>query len=278
MHGLRTGFPHKVGLYTSPDLRCIRERIQIDDEPISRDDFAKYFFEVWEGLSTHNSDSTEDSKLLPRYLQLLALLAFHTFIREQTQVAILETHHGGEYDATNVVQNPIVTGITPIGMDHVAQLGPTLENIAWHKAGIFKHGAPAFSAPQDPQPATVLQARAVEKSVELTFVPVKTILPTNSQCMKVPVQRMNCSLAIAIADAFLGCKTSRGHHQLTRNDIVQGIEKFSWPGRFEIIQVGKCEWFLDGAHNELSVKQAAMWFAETTPRRTYAECPIFSGL
>lgn len=275
-HGLRTGFPHKVGLYTSPDLRCVRERIQIDEEPISKDTFAKYFFEVWDGLSTHNPESTEDSKPLPRYLQLLALLAFHTFIREQTQVAILETHHGGEYDATNVVQKPAVTGITPIGMDHVAQLGPTLESIAWHKSGIFKHGAPAFSAPQDPQLATVFQARAAEKGVELTFVPVDMTLPTDSRSLTVPVQKMNCSLAIAISNAFLRCKAPHGHHQLTQDDIVQGIEKFSWPGRFETIQDGKCEWFLDGAHNELSVKQAAMWFAEITPRRTYADCPIFS--
>jgi folylpolyglutamate synthase len=161
-------------------------------------------------------------------------------------------------------------------MDHVAQLGPTLESIAWHKAGILKHGAPAFSAPQDPQAATVLQNRASEKSVELTFVPVDTTLSTNSQCLNVPVQKMNCSLAIAISDAFLACKAPRGHHQLTRSDLVQGIEQFSWPGRFETIQDGKCEWFLDGAHNELSVKQAAMWFANITPRRKYADCPISS--
>lgn len=277
-HGLRTGFPLKVGLYTSPDLGCVRERIQIDDKPISQETFAKYFFEVWDGLSAHNSGHTEVTKTLPRYLQLLALLAFHTFIREQTQVAIFETHHGGEYDATNVIQQPVVTGITPIGMDHVAQLGPTVESIAWHKAGIFKHGAPAFSAPQDTRPAEVLKARAAEKSVELMFVPTATTFPTNSRSIKVPVQKMNCSLAIAISNAFLRCKAHQGHDELTQDDIIQGIENFSWPGRFEIIQDGKCEWFLDGAHNELSVKQAAMWFAEVTTKQTYAGCPVSAWL
>jgi folylpolyglutamate synthase len=273
-HGLRTGFPAKTGLYTSPDLRCIRERIQLDDQPITKDAFAKYFFEVWDGLSGRILEATEDTKRLPRYLQLLALLALHTFIREQTEVVILETHHGGEYDATNVIQRPAVTGITPIGMDHVAQLGPTLESIAWHKAGIFKHGTPAFSAPQDPQTAAVLQTRAVEKSVELTFVPVDTTLSTNTQSLTVPVQRMNCSLAIAISNAFLKRKTSGSQHVLTQSDIAEGIENFSWPGRFETIQEGQCSWFLDGAHNELSVKQAAMWFAQVTTGRTYVFfCP-----
>lgn len=270
-HGLRTGFPYKIGLYTSPDLRCVRERIQLDDKPITEDIFAKYFFEVWDGVSSRDPEIREDSKTPPRYLQLLALLALHTFIREQTEVVILETHHGGEYDATNVVQKPAVTGITPIGMDHVAQLGPTLESIAWHKAGIFKHGAPAFSAPQDPQTEAVLQTRAAEKNVDLTFVPVDTTLPTNSQSLNVPVQRMNCSLAIAISNAFLKHKAPGGHHQLSQSDIVEGIEKFSWPGRFETIREGKCSWFLDGAHNELSVRQAAMWFAQATPKRKYAD-------
>jgi folylpolyglutamate synthase len=272
-HGLRTGYPAKIGLYTSPDLRCIRERIQLDDQPITKDAFAKYFFEVWDGVSSRNPETTEDSKKLPRYLQLLALLALHSFIREKTEVVILETHHGGEYDATNVVQKPAVTGITPIGMDHVAQLGPTLESIAWHKAGIFKHGAPAFSAPQDPQTAAVLQTRAVEKSVELTFVPVDTTLSTNTQSLNVTVQKMNCSLAIAISNAFLKRTTTGRQHVLSQAVIAEGTENFSWPGRFETIQEGQCSWFLDGAHNELSVKQAAMWFAEVTPKRRYADSP-----
>lgn len=67
---------------------------------------------------------------MPRFLQLLALVAFHTFIREETEAAIYERHDAGEYDATNVVQKPIVTGITSLGLDHIAQLGPSIENIA----------------------------------------------------------------------------------------------------------------------------------------------------
>ena len=128
---------------------------------------------------------------MPRYLQLLALVAFHTFIKEATDAAIWETHHGGEYDATNFVQEPVVTGITAIGMDHVEQLGPTIENVAWHKAGIFKSGTPGFSAPQDPIVTTVLQARAEDKKVELGLVDANPSLPANVRALQTSAQRTN---------------------------------------------------------------------------------------
>ena len=160
-----------------------------------------------------------------------------------------------------------MTGVTSIGLDHVAQLGPSLENIAWHKAGIFKHGAPAFSALQEPHAKAVLQGRAAEKDVALKFVPVRTTLPADALALEVPVQRTNCSLAVALTEAFLERKALEEHRQLTQEDISEGVKTFSWPGRFEIIQDGMCDWFLDGAHNDLSVKQVAVWFAQTTTKR-----------
>ncbi|TGZ78639.1 putative tetrahydrofolylpolyglutamate synthase [Ascodesmis nigricans] len=265
VHGLRTGFPGKVGLYTSPDLRGIRERIQINNKPVSEALFTQYFFEVWDGLSSQSAltPGHDGKDKMPRFLQLLALIAFHTFIRERTDVAIFETHHGGEYDATNVIPKPAVTGITAIALDHVAQLGPTIENVAWHKSGIFKHGVPAFSSSQDPAVISVFQARAKEKEVPLKFVEVDQSLPKDAWALHAPVQRINCSLALAIAEAFLELKAPAESRSLTPEDIAQGIERFNWPGRYETIVEGNNHWFLDGAHNELSVKHVAEWFAKT---------------
>lgn len=220
-----------------------------------------YFFEVWDRLSSQDSHIIGGREKMPRFLQLLALVAFHTFIREETEAAIYETHHGGEYDATNVVQKPIVTGITSIGLDHAAQLGPSIENIAWHKAGIFKPETPAFSAPQDPLVAAVLQARAAEKGVELKFVDQDSSLPEDAQALQESVQKTNCSLALALVNTFLKRRAPPGSHHLASHSIHQGIENFSWPGRFEIIHDGSNQWFLDGAHNELSIAVAAQWFA-----------------
>lgn len=265
-HSLRTGFPKRIGLYTSPDLQSIRERIQIDDQPISEDLFTRYFFEVWEGLDLGGNAAAvaTSSRRQPRYLQLLALLAFHTFIKENVDAAIIETHHGGEYDATNVIRKPIVTGITSLGMDHVAQLGPTIEDIAWHKAGIFRPGVPAFSVVQESGPSEVLRKRAAERKTDLTFVsPSSCSLPdsnNNRRVLSVPVQRLNCSLALQLAAKFLQLKDSE--HVLDNDDISRGIDGFSWTGRFETIDYGNSQWFLDGAHNTLSLEHTAEWFSK----------------
>ncbi|PGH27153.1 hypothetical protein AJ80_01109 [Polytolypa hystricis UAMH7299] len=197
-HGLKTGFPKRIGLYTSPDLQCIRERIQIDGQPITEDLFTRYFFEVF-GTECRNHTTATLSAASD-------LLAIHTFIREDVDAGIFETHHGGEHDATNVVQKPVVTGITSLGMDHVAQLGPTIEDIAWHKAGVFKAGAPAFSAPQESGPAEVLRNRAAEKMTTLGFISTNSDLPVNDRVLSVPVQRLNCSLALELARPFLQLK------------------------------------------------------------------------
>ncbi|PYH97323.1 folylpolyglutamate synthase [Aspergillus ellipticus CBS 707.79] len=271
-HGLRTGFPRKTGLYTSPDLQCIRERIQINDQPITEDLFTRYFFEVWERLTAPQLEPNSETIRQPRYLQLLALLAFHTFIREEVDAAIFETHHGGEYDATNVIQKPVVTGITSLGMDHVAQLGPTLESIAWHKSGIFKSGAPAFSVLQESGPAEVLRDRAIEKRTNLTFVSTNNLLPANDKNLSVPVQRLNCSLALELARTFVQLKAP--DQTVDASDIADGISNFKWAGRFEVIEDGLSRWFVDGAHNTLSLKQAADWFVTNTCALETRNCRI----
>ncbi|KAL9119551.1 MAG: hypothetical protein Q9187_003896 [Circinaria calcarea] len=258
VHGKVTGHPRKTGLYTSPHIKTIRERIRINFEPISEELFTKRFFEVWDRLPKYPTDALD----VPRYLQFLALLSFHVFIEEKVDVAIYETHMGGEYDATNVVKRPIVTGVTTIGMDHVRLLGPSIEDIAWHKAGIFKPGSLAFSALQEPAVAAVLQRRAAEKEVALKFVDIDSRLPTNARALKPGVQRTNCSLALALVGAFLREMAPKEYSSLTSHDIFHGIDQFLWPGRFHSISHENYQWCIDGAHNELSMQQAAQWFAE----------------
>jgi len=209
-------------------------------------------------LSTHYTGDEQ-----PKYLQLLTLIAIHTFIRERVDVAIFETHHGGEFDATNIFEHPIVTGVTTIGEDHIEQLGPTMQNIAWHKSGIFKTGTPAFSSKQDDVVTSQLMARAQEKHVELrTTDPSQFLLPDHPS-LKPHVQKVNCALALALINAFLQRK-SPGHTCTVDIDIVRkGLDRFRWRGRFQLVHCGNLTWFLDGAHNEISVKEAARWFSDS---------------
>ncbi|KAF2869244.1 putative tetrahydrofolylpolyglutamate synthase [Massariosphaeria phaeospora] len=258
--GERTGFPRKTGLYTSPHLIYPEERIRINFQPIARDLFAIYFFEVWDALLEDDSSV----RTLPRYLQLIALVSFHAFITEGVEAAIFETHHGGEYDATNVIEHPVATVITPLGMDHVKQLGPTIENIAWHKAGIFKRGSCALSSPQEASAAEILRSRASEKGISVQFIANDLSLPADALQLNPDVQRMNCSVALATVRHFLEEKAPKDAAPLSSSDILQGIDRFSWPGRFQLVVEGAFNWFLDGAHNEMSVSKAAEWFIETS--------------
>jgi folylpolyglutamate synthase len=217
---------------------------------------------VWESLLEKN----DGVQPLPRYLQLLALVAFHAFVREGVEAAVFETHHGGEYCATNVIEHPVATIITPIGMDHAQQLGPTVENIAWHKSGIFKPGAEAFSAVQEAAPAEVLRSRATEKDVSIQVIGDDPTLPEDGPKLKPDVQRMNCSLALAAARYVVEKKARKELGPILYSDVEKGIEQFSWPGRFQVLSEPSLEWFLDGAHNEMSVAKTADWFVEMTKR------------
>ncbi len=190
------------------------------------------------------------------------LVSVHTFIRENVDAAIYETHNGGKYDATNIFSKPVVTGISTIGMDHVEQLGPSIDNIAWHKAGIFKSGRPALSAPQEPRAAAVLDRQASERNAILEYVDVDPLLPVNAPALRPHVQRTNASLAIALTRSFLREKAAAQCCDLTGHDINLGVQQFFWIGRFQHITQGRHHWYLDGAHNELSVRNAAEWFAE----------------
>lgn len=255
-HGQRTGFPKRVGLYTSPHLKYVQERIRINSKPLSKDVFARYVFETWDSLKQLDTEG-------PRYLQMLMLVAVHTFLKEKVDVAICETHNGGEFDATNIFQHPVATGIANIGMDHVEQLGPSIENIASHKAGIFKTGSPAFSSMQDPSTAAILEDRARNKGVDLQYVDIYPDLPDDAPSLQPFVQRVNASLALALTNALFTRRQCSENDKLSAEDIRNGALQFSWPGRFQRILQGSQEWFLDGAHNDLSVKIAANWFADT---------------
>ncbi|KAM5480622.1 putative tetrahydrofolate synthase [Microsporum canis] len=257
-HGDKTGFPRKVGLYTSPHIDNIRERIRINGEPISQDIFTSRFFEVWEKLPGKATDLLD----IPRYLQLLALLSVHVFVTEKVDAAIYETHLGGEFDATNIISAPIATAITPISMDHSHLLGPTIEDIAWHKAGIFKSGSLAFSAAQEPAVEAVLRQRAAERGAALRFISLNSELPADAVALRPRVQKLNCSLALAVLRAWLTVKLPE---QSSIDDVIlNGIEKFSWPGRYQQINDGNYRWFLDGAHTDSSLCYAVEWFAERT--------------
>ena len=244
----------------------MRERIQINNSPISEQLFAKYFFEVWDRLS-----ATGESK--PAYFRFLTLVAFHTFIKEQVDTAVIECGIGGEYDSTNLLVSPTVTAVTALGIDHVGMLGDTIEQIAWHKAGIFKRGALAFTVPQPEAAMRVLRERAAANSVNLQETTKNPQIASGQVKLGLAgdFQQSNASLAVAVAKA---------HLQITNHELplefIRGLKLVKWPGRCDMRHDGKVCWCLDGGHTLESIEVAGQWFAEQAKSQNAKRVLIFN--
>lgn len=267
-----TGTPKKSGLFISPHLIAVRERIRINSAPISENLFAKYFFEVWDRLeaSTLHADDGVPLKSKPIYGRYLTLVSWHVFLQEKVHVAVYETGVGGEFDATNVVERPLASGITTLGIDHVYVLGDTVGKIAWHKAGIMKTGSPAFSVEQFSEAAEVLRIRAAEKKVHLTELPINPGIRAVRIKPMATFQQRNASLAIALAETALsklGIKIGEKDAKELPREFKDGLEKTSFRGRCEVKAEGKITWHVDGAHTADSLKVSAQWFAHETEKR-----------
>ncbi|KAI9888008.1 MAG: hypothetical protein M1823_000129 [Watsoniomyces obsoletus] len=260
----------KIGLYTSPHLRSVRERIQINNAPISEEVFARYFFSTWDRLeesARKKGEPPTDVSSKPVYFRFLTLMAFHTYLEEGIDTAIIEAGIGGEYDSTNVILRPSITAITSLGIDHVAMLGNTIEEIAWHKAGIMKPFIPLYTVPQPDGAMAVLEKRAKEKDVEITVVERHPALQHIKLGLAADFQKTNASLAIAVAAAHLrklGFKEIPEDINTTSTlpeEFRRGLENVQWGGRCETRKEGNLTWFIDGGHTLESIKIAGEWYA-----------------
>ncbi|EOD43799.1 putative folylpolyglutamate synthase protein [Neofusicoccum parvum UCRNP2] len=265
--------PKKIGLYTSPHLKSVRERIQINNTPLSEEAFAQYFFEIWDRLEDAARKEGQDATApgsKPVYFRFLTIMALHAYLREGVDTAVIECGIGGEHDSTNVLAHPTVTGVTSLGIDHVAMLGSTLPEIAWHKAGIFKPGAAALSVPQSPDAAAVLRARAAEKGApELVEVARLPQLDAVRLGLAADFQKTNASLAVAVAASHLralGRADMPAPADLAAWELPAafraGLECVRWPGRCEIRREHGVAWHVDGAHTLDSIEVAGRWFAD----------------
>ena len=243
----------------------MRERIAINSAPLSETLFAQYFFDVWDALKlSRNVEFTEYTYLTrPTYFRFLTLLCFHVFLRESVDAAIVEVGVGGTWDTTNIIEKPVATGVTALGIDHVQTLGSTLGEIARHKGGIFKSGTPAFSVPQANEGRTVLAECAAKKGLDLQVVEASPDVAGLRLAPAEPFQWQNATLAVALADLVL---QKAGQPSLYSNVGLselakQALERTVWRGRFETMESKGARWYLDGAHTEESLRLTAKWFA-----------------
>jgi folylpolyglutamate synthase len=198
-------------------------------------------------------------------------MALHAYTKEGVDSAVIECGIGGEFDSTNILTKPTVTAVTSLGIDHTAMLGSTLPEIAWHKAGIFKKGSVAFTAPQKEEALAVLRDRAAEKGATLHVLDIHPHLANNKikLGLSAEFQKINASVAIAAAAAHLRAlghisvpdPTTSAHIQLPP-EFVRGLEAVRWAGRCEVRREKNVAWHIDGAHTLESIEVTARWFAE----------------
>ncbi|RPJ58462.1 MAG: bifunctional folylpolyglutamate synthase/dihydrofolate synthase [Acidobacteria bacterium] len=238
----------RTGLYLSPHVVQLEERFQIDGQLISRSDVAACLSQV--------ADAVRKSGCQPTYFETVTATAFLYFSRYAVQVAVLEVGMGGRLDSTNVV-DPLLSVMTPIGLDHQKQLGPTIEQIAGEKAGIIHQSRPVLTAPQVPEVYSVLCSRAEVLQAPFHKLQENEISVVNFEEGKSSLtfhgvtatprllgahQLQNAALAIRAAELLAPRFT------VSRAAMAQGIERTRIPGRIQRISE-KPVILVDGGHN-----------------------------
>jgi dihydrofolate synthase/folylpolyglutamate synthase len=285
----------RVGLYTSPHLDRVNERIRLllqitpgapglasqtwDSQvfEIPDEDFARVYFRVHD--TAQQLVLEEKLPALPSYFELLTALAFSFFAESEVDLAVLEVGMGGRLDATNLVE-PILSVITDISLDHQEWLGSTIDLIAREKAGIMRPNGTLITLPQHPEANRALGEVAMQLNVRgvsaTEYMPQIGASPIAPYALGVLGQQIvvnsplhgahqHRNIALAIASAV---ELARHHNfPITPSTIERGIAHTNWPGRLEKISLpGYPEIILDVAHNPAGAwaLRAALSAAEPT--------------
>jgi dihydrofolate synthase / folylpolyglutamate synthase len=250
----------KTGLYTSPHLVSITERIRIDGVEITPGNFAKHATSV--RVAAQQLLDSGQIQALPTFFEQLTAIALLAFRDSGIQLAILETGLGGRLDSTSAVKAQLV-GITQIALDHEEYLGSTIEEIAAEKAAIIRPGVQAVLAKQTPPALSVIlrqcEVAGVDPVYEQCQAQVEEITGDGVFCVTLTTsvdtyekiwlalrgrhQIDNVAVAVQLAERLRGFK-----FWIPREAIVSGVEQARHPGRLELLE-GHPGFLLDGAHN-----------------------------
>jgi dihydrofolate synthase/folylpolyglutamate synthase len=270
---------YRTGLYTSPHLIRVNERIRVDGREIGDQEFAEAFSEVRRGV-----DTLMEAKLLPQrpsFFEFLTAAAFLHFARVGVDFAVFEVGMGGRLDATNIVE-PRVSIITNVDLDHTEFLGDTHAAIAREKAGVIKARRPVVSGCEHFEASEVVRRRCAQLEAELLetarFAKLSSLRSGNGRCsfdlalngdrftnLTSPLpgkfQVRNAVQAVAAAWLLAGEGLN-----VTREAIREGLRTARWPGRLEVIHYQPLV-LLDGAHNPAAARELADFVREELPGR-----------
>ncbi len=243
----------KCGLYTSPHLEKYNERIRINGRDISDEDFT--------ALAVKIEDAAAKMEDAPTVFEKLTAMAFMYFSENDCNVVILETGMGGEFDSTNVIEEPIMTLITNVGLDHTSELGETVEKIALTKAGIVKKGIPCVCIEQSPEVMNVIKTICMFLDSPCVFAHPSDVRIVSSDLTGIRImtsaisepvtvslcgdyQLSNISLALCAIRLLM----VTGKLCIGESAVIDGLRNVAWAARFEIMKRNPYL-IVDGAHN-----------------------------
>ncbi|MDE7245666.1 MAG: bifunctional folylpolyglutamate synthase/dihydrofolate synthase, partial [Oscillospiraceae bacterium] len=248
-----------TGLYTSPFINKFNERMQVNGEMISDAELAEtaaYIRPYAVGMSD-----------APTEFELITALAMVYFVRRKCDIVVLETGMGGALDSTNVIDVPEAAVITAMGLDHVAELGPTMADIARAKAGIIKPGGSVVAYGENPEADRVFEQVCKEQGAALTKPDFNAIVPgefdlegqsfsyKNWSDLRIPLagryQMNNAAVVLETVEVLRG----KGWH-ISDSEVRKGLAVTRWPARFEVLQRDPV-FIVDGGHNPHGISATA---------------------
>lgn len=263
----------KTGLYATPHLHTFRERIMLDGNPVSEEQFASLTGQVAEAAERLIAEEPEIGP--PTAFEIVTAMALLGFAEAGVDLAVVEVGLGGRLDATNVV-TPDVAVIASISLDHGAILGNSLAEIAGEKAGIIKPGRPVVSAAQHPAAAAVIARIAGERNAPL-FIAGNDWTTVSGDEVRLSgpwgdLERVDIALAgkhqVENAGlALMACWQLDPDLAANEGVVRQGLRSVVWPGRFERVATDP-EIVVDGAHNVDSIERLVETLEECQQGRT----------
>lgn len=259
---------YKVGLYTSPFLETFTERIRVNGENIREEEVGKIVSLIKEKIEIMVSEGYS----YPTEFEIVTAMAFYYYNQEKVDFVALEVGLGGRYDATNVIDKPVVSAITSISLDHTGILGDTLAKIAFEKGGIIKEDCPTIVYPQQEEASEVIKNICAEKKSKYIECDFKNIeiksSNINSQIYNCNIngkelrdleikligdhQIKNSIVALNVIEYLNDIKITN----ISEENIRKGLLETKWPGRIEKISENPM-FIIDGAHNEEGAKSLA---------------------
>lgn len=249
---------YKVGLFTSPYVNFFNERMQINNVPISDEELAS--------IATSIRPYAEKLEDLPTEFELNTAIALKYFFDNKCDIVILEVGMGGELDSTNVISNNELAIITAIGLDHVKELGGTVEAIAKTKAGIIKAGSDVLVYQQDNKVEDIIKKVCSDKNAKFYSPDFTKIKPINLDIMLQTFEYENKTYSIPLIGTyqlFNAAMVLKAIEILKQKGwnicdlaISQGLANTKWPGRFEVLRKEPV-FIVDGAHNHHGIRATA---------------------